>query len=159
MLKKGQANYQLRQMSVGDLNEVLNLQTVCALGKWSKADFENELSNPSALLYIISENDVVLGFAQARLITPIIEILNIGVLPEMRKRGIGKILLQKLFEVASSKGVGEIWLEVRESNLTAREFYHSQGYKIVGRRRNYYSSPDEDAVLMTFIFSDKNPKK
>ena len=146
-------------MQASDLKQVLQIQTVCNLGRWRKTDFEKEMLNSSAILKIAAQNEKIVGFVSARLITPLIEILNIGVSPEVRREGIGKILLQDVLEQSEQRGASESWLEVRASNQSALNFYHSHGYQIVGRRPNYYSDPNEDAVLMTFTFSDGNPKK
>ncbi len=153
------ADYKIRQMVPDDVAEVLKIQTLCNLSDWGKDGFEKELSNQWARLYVAFNDGKIQGFISARLITPGVEVLNIAVLPELRKQGIGKKLLQTVFEQAVWDEASESWLEVRESNLTAQNFYSRQGYKIVGRRKNYYSNPSEDGLLMTFIFSDKNPKK
>ena len=159
MIKKDLASFEIRAMFAVDLEQVLEIETICGLGEWSRADFEKELLDATAMLFVAVEGKEVIGFISARLITSIIEILSIGVSPESRQQGIGSALLQKAMQQASEKGLVESWLEVRESNQTARNFYLARGYKVVGYRPNYYSNPDENAVLMTFIFSDSYPKK
>lgn len=159
MIKKDLANFEIRAVSADDLDQILKIETVCGLGEWNKADFEKELLNSMAVLLVAVKDEKVLGFVSARLITIAIEILNIGVLPELRRQGIGDALLQKALHQATEEGLTESWLEVRESNQVAQNFYRARGYKVVGHRPNYYSNPNETAILMTFIFSDKNPKK
>jgi ribosomal-protein-alanine acetyltransferase len=75
------------------------------------------------------------------------EILFIAVDPAHRRRGIGKTLLDDEL----SRARGEWFLEVRESNLTAKRLYESAGFRPVGRRENYYSHPFESAIVMRFF--------
>jgi ribosomal-protein-alanine N-acetyltransferase len=67
--------------------------------------------------------------------------------------GIGSALVQELAKRAQRESVSAILLEVRESNLPARRLYEKQGFREVGRRRNYYADPSEDAILYDFRLS------
>lgn len=72
------------------------------------------------------------------------ELLNLAVLPEYRRRGIARALL----DYAKSRSPGLWFLEVRESNDAARTFYKSNGFSDFGKRKGYYRDPEEDAVVM-----------
>ena len=74
-------------------------------------------------------------------------ITNIAVLPEMRQRGVGKALLEKLIEYAVNKKLVFLTLEVRVSNKAAISLYEKCGFKEIGRRKNYYEGR-EDALLL-----------
>ena len=76
------------------------------------------------------------------------DIANIAVLPENRECGIGYSLLSKMVDIARYKGANRIFLEVRESNLAAVSLYKKLGFANIGRRRNYYTNPREDAIVM-----------
>ena len=76
------------------------------------------------------------------------DLANIATLPEIRKQGFGATLLDKALEISRSAGVLRTFLEVRESNTPARSLYLSRGFKEIGRRRNYYRDPKEDAIIM-----------
>ena len=89
------------------------------------------------------------GFVFARLITTVVEIDQIAVALRYRRRRIGETLLRAVVEVAIQNQAAEIWLEVRESNQDAIEFYLRNDFKVVGKRKLYYSAPAEDAVLMS----------
>ncbi|MEP6925721.1 MAG: ribosomal protein S18-alanine N-acetyltransferase [Pyrinomonadaceae bacterium] len=154
-----ESKFEIQPMREIHLSEVMILLRACHLSSWTKADFEGEISNPNALIFVAPGEKKILGFISARLIMPLVEILNIGVLPDLRRQGIGNALLQKVIQTTCKKGFTESWLEVRESNLEARNYYLGQNYTVVGRRRNYYLNPVEDALLMTLVFSDNNPKK
>ena len=74
------------------------------------------------------------------------ELLNIAVLPAFRRRGVASELLMELLQLQA----GSVFLEVRESNQGARAFYALHGFHQVGLRRNYYSSPIENAIVLGF---------
>jgi ribosomal-protein-alanine N-acetyltransferase len=71
------------------------------------------------------------------------EILNVAVAPAFRRQGIATALILHAF-----RGSGEVFLEVRESNLAAQELYRKLGFLEVGRRYDYYQSPAETAIVM-----------
>src|SRR5207253_2646093 len=76
------------------------------------------------------------------------EIANLAVDPPARGRGLGAALLDAALAEASGRGVTAVYLEVRESNATARRLYASRGFVEVGRRRGYYRKPPEDAIVL-----------
>lgn len=91
------------------------------------------------------------GFALARLAADEAELLSIGVVPECRRAGIARRLVAASVERAGSAGAAALFLEVGEANQPARLLYEGLGFHIVGRRPQYYRSPDgglEDAVVM-----------
>jgi ribosomal-protein-alanine acetyltransferase len=74
------------------------------------------------------------------------EVLNLAVAPEFRRQGVARQLLEPLLH----RGGNTVFLEVRESNQAARNLYNSMGFQEVGRRKQYYESPPEDAIVMKF---------
>jgi ribosomal-protein-alanine N-acetyltransferase len=90
----------------------------------------------------------VVGLLVARIAADEMEILNLAVEPESRRRGTGTTLLDFALEHGRRAGATRIFLEVRESNLGARRFYEQRGFAVTGRRLRYYRQPDEDALLM-----------
>ncbi len=76
------------------------------------------------------------------------EILNLAVAPAMRRTGLGRALVHEILEVLSDRGVRQVYLEVRESNAPARALYAAHGFKEVGRRKQYYRRPVEDAIVL-----------
>ena len=91
--------------------------------------------------------DSVAGFAVARRVAADeAEILNLAVEPAWRRRGVGRALV----ETISKQAKGNVYLEVRESNRGARQFYERLGFRTVGLRPQYYRHPDETAIVMKF---------
>jgi len=91
----------------------------------------------------------VCGFVVARCAGVEFEILNIAVAEVRRRKGIGTALLGEALLGAKAKSAATAFLEVRASNIAAAEFYARHGFQITGRRRNYYQSPTEDALLLS----------
>ena len=97
------------------------------------------------------EGDDLLGYVWARFVLDEGDIGNVAVAPDSR-RGIGAALLKALFAESERRGTAVLQLEVRESNLAARRLYEKNGFEIVGKRKNYYEKPAEDAILMSKFF-------
>jgi ribosomal-protein-alanine N-acetyltransferase len=79
-------------------------------------------------------------------------ITNIAVRPECRKQGIAGKLLQVFLDFAEANCLAFLTLEVRASNYDAIALYGTRGFRSVGRRKNYYEHPKEDAIIMTLEF-------
>jgi ribosomal-protein-alanine N-acetyltransferase len=89
----------------------------------------------------------ILGFLVARQFAPEWELENLVTAPAFRRKGVGKRLLDTLFEACQDTKSKTLFLEVRESNTAARAFYGSAGFEPAGRRKAYYRDPVEDAIL------------
>ena len=76
------------------------------------------------------------------------EILNLAVAPAGRRRGLGRALVQQILAALTTRGAQQIYLEVRESNAPARALYAAHGFKELGRRKQYYRRPVEDAIVL-----------
>lgn len=135
-----------------ELLEIAELEKIYGLSQWGFENFRTALNNEQGLIFVAKANDKTIGFVFARLIIPEFEIINIAVAPKARKQGIGSSLIEKVLKLTAEKGCEVCWLEVRESNRAALGFYQSLGFSIVGRRRKYYSSPEEDALLLEYKF-------
>jgi ribosomal-protein-alanine N-acetyltransferase len=106
-----------------------------------------EASSPRASGLISVKGSGILGFLVANHLAPEWELENIVVAPAARHRGIGKRLLEALLDAARETDSSAVFLEVRESNTAARTLYEGSGFEQTGRRRSYYTSPSEDAIL------------
>jgi ribosomal-protein-alanine N-acetyltransferase len=78
------------------------------------------------------------------------ELLNLAVAPEFRRRGAGRRMVKTLLESFQTTPIFCVFLEVRESNYAAREFYKNLGFQQVSIRPNYYDFPLETAIVMKF---------
>ncbi len=115
---------------------------------WSLAQYQAAFSSegPSRVALVLEEGTSVRGFVIARVLDQEWEIENIAVTGPARRRGLGTRLLGEFLEMARSGGAKAIFLEVRESNLAARDLYEKCAFTESGRRKLYYREPDEDAI-------------
>ncbi len=86
-------------------------------------------------------------------------ITNVVTDEKYREQGIATKMLSVLFREAENKGVADIYLEVRKSNLKAIEFYNNIGFTNCGIRKKFYDKPEEDAILMKYNFIEKRGNK
>jgi len=115
--------------------------------QWSPTTCE-ELWPNDQLAWVGEVHDSVVGFVVARAVSEEAEILNLAVDPPKRRRGYAQTLLHHALAALAHLGVQNVFLEVRESNLSAIAFYHSLGFRNSGRRTGYYRYPDEAAVRL-----------
>lgn len=117
---------------------------------WNSNILKSELESENSKYIVAKENDEIVGFAGI-IITPIdIEITNIVTKKRKRKKGIGKLLLDKLIKMAKEINSESISLEVNENNQIAIHLYESYGFKKVGLRKKYYNGID-NAIIMTKV--------
>lgn len=129
----------VRPMTEADLDAIREIQqSSVGAAAWNPSDY---LSHRA---WVAEIEGSVAGFAVLRELVPgEVELLNLAVAPEARRKGVGKALL------ASFCGRGDdVYLEVRESNEIAQRLYRRAGFRLIGRRAGYYSSPPEDAIVM-----------
>jgi ribosomal-protein-alanine N-acetyltransferase len=138
-----------RPIEEADVERILAIQTACPeIAQWTRWDY-GRVARGEMAGWVAEEQKSVVGFIVARQIAKEIEILNFAVSPEMRARGIGATLLQKTLTWAKTFEGTHAILEVRASNIAALRFYQRHDFEVVGRRPGYYTSPTEDALLLT----------
>ena len=117
---------------------------------WSEKMFAQNLKNPSCRVYILYNIQLtkIIAFGVIYVCVDEADLANIAVIPECRRGGTGRSLLDRMMRDAREMGVLRTFLEVRESNIPARALYSSYGFAEIGIRRNYYKDPRENAVLM-----------
>ncbi len=142
----------LRKMTASDLDEVVAIEVNCTPKGWSRNIFEQSLKNNQCLVLQGKSYSRVLGFYVLQTIVDELHLLNICISAEYQKRGWGKALLRGIIADAEPLGIKDIHLEVRATNLAARNLYHSLGFNDVGLRANYYSGENgrEDALQMCY---------
>ena len=114
---------------------------------WSAAQLTACLSADDVFL-VAERAGAIVGYAIAQVAADEAEIVNVAVAPTARGRGIGRALVRSAVAAAASCGARAVYLEVRESNAVARRLYEAEGFAVAGRRRGYYRTPTEDAILL-----------
>ncbi len=100
------------------------------------------------------ECEAIVGYLLLSLAADEAEIVTVAVRPSLRRRGIAATLLKEALSCARDNGASHCYLEVRESNLAAQRLYEKMGFVVVGRRKMYYSAPEEDALVMKLSMED-----
>ncbi len=142
----------IRTMIASDIGDVLKIEQECFSDPWSESGFYAELALDVSHFIVYSENEKIIGFACMQCICDEGYVINFAVLPQFRNKGIGSNLLEALISFSKARNLSFMTLEVRKSNLSAIRLYMSKGFSIVGIRPNFYSKPNEDALLMTLLF-------
>ena len=145
----------LREMTVDDLDEVLELEEKLFPVPWTREGFFTFLIRKDTLFLAVEEKERILGYAGCLIVLDEADILNIGVDPGRQKEGIGGFILQSLIRLLDMQGIHLVHLEVRESNETARRLYERNGFIVDGLRKGYYTDPVENAVLMTKTMDER----
>lgn len=139
-------------MVAADTEGVAAIEKQCFSTPWSQQVLDMELQNKCAVFFVAEENGSLLGHIGMHAVMDEGYIANVAVARNHRRQGVATALLNRLIQSAEEKRLGFLTLEVRESNVPAISFYQKSGFAPVGRRKNFYSNPEEDALLMTRFF-------
>ncbi len=147
------ASYRLVPMNLELIPQVAELERQCFSKPWNEAMLTEELSNPLASFIVAQgDNQEVLGYAGLSVVAGEGYIDNVAVRQEYRRKGIAQALLEVFLQFGAAKQLSFLTLEVRASNDPAKQLYMKHGFEQVGRRKNYYDAPQEDAIIMTKMF-------
>ncbi len=148
----------IRPMTEGDVEAVMILERSSdGAPRWTRSQYldsvQGSVGSTVRRFAIVAEwKGALAGFAVLRLVAAPgggeAELESIAVAPELRGREIGTALVTELIQVAKAHRAGRLDLEVRASNTAAMRVYSRLGWVETGRRRSYYDTPEEDAVLM-----------
>jgi ribosomal-protein-alanine N-acetyltransferase len=147
-MESAERNLSLRPMVASDADAVVQIQMASPeIAQWTARDYAKFAA--AGMTAWVAEAEGIAGFLVARRIAGELEILNLAVRPDARRRGIGHALIQSAFAWGKQLDAKNAYLEVRASNLVALEFYKRHQFQETGRRPLYYSNPVEDALVLT----------
>ena len=135
---------EIEKLSEKYIKDVAQIEKACFSKPWDEISIAAELKNEFSEFYIAVENGTAVGFVGLYALTGEADIVRVGVLPQYRNRGIARAVLTKSLENVD----GDVFLDVRESNVPAISLYRSLGFYDTGVRKDYYYDPEENAVLM-----------
>jgi len=144
----------IREMEFGDVEPAAAIEAEGSLTPWDAKGLLTWMLRDDTVFLVAEEDGEAVGVCGLLLIPWESEVTNVTVKEAFRRKGIGGALLKEAFERAKARGVREAYLEVRESNAPAVALYKKLGFEAVGRRRNYYTEPVEDAILMKASFGE-----
>jgi len=135
-------------MRLTDVDAVARIEAASFPSPWTHAHFRHELQrNPYSVNRVLRRRGALIGYASVWIVDHELQINKIAIDPELRGKGLGRLLIERLLKLAADSRCYRVTLEVRPGNAAARALYASLGFLEVGRRADYYG-PREDAVLM-----------
>ena len=141
------------KLKESEIPQIAELEKLCFTSPWSEESIKSTFKNASNKFFTAIENDII-GYIGVSISADEGYILNVAVHPDFRGRGAGKALVSFVIENYKEK-LSFLTLEVRPSNIVALKLYSSLGFKKVGERKNYYSNPLENALLLTKYFNSE----
>ena len=138
----------IRKMEERDIRDVVAIEEETFSSPWSAESFIQESKRVNNIYLVVEENEKVIGYCGLWGIAGEGQITNVAVSKENRNRGVGKQMLTRLLELGVEQGLEAFTLEVREGNKGALHLYESLGFLSAGLRKNFYSKPAENAVIM-----------
>ena len=137
---------EVRRLAYSDLPQVIAIERRAFPTPWSLAMFVLELSKPSGICLAATTDRGLSGYLICSRYADVWHLMNVAVVPDLRRRGIATTLMRTLFEEAGEDA--RYTLEVRTSNEEAIAMYRRFGFRPAGRRRRYYHDNGEDALIM-----------
>lgn len=138
----------VRRMVDSDLTAVMAIEKAAFSSPWTLATFAGLLRRENTRLWVVEVAGRVVGYAAVWIVADQAELGDIAVEHAYRGHGIGTTLLKTVLDEMATSGVRELFLEVRVSNEAAQRLYTRHGFEEVGRRRDYYTAPKEDALVL-----------
>ncbi len=157
---------EIHPMTEHDLLEVVEIEETCGLSRWGWEAYYGELARAGESLMFVARLDdasikadekSIAGFIATRISGDELHVNNFAVRHSFRRRGLGRALLSRALKEGAQRGARQALLEVRVTNKVAQALYAREGFRIAGRRRNYYTSPQEDAYVMSMSLRDLPP--
>lgn len=147
--RESRFDVKIRRAAFADVLSIGLIERESFADPWGSREFTTAVDAQQAIFLVAEDTaGVVIGYAIALAVMDEAEILNLAVRPVDRGAGLGGKLLDAAIDEATSRGAEQVFLEVRESNDSARRLYASRGFKEVSRRRGYYREPVEDALVL-----------
>lgn len=142
----------IKKATLENLEDIFKIEESVFAHPWSLESLKNLLEDENSVAFVAVDNDIICGYCGVNTILDEGYITNVAVMENYRKQGIGRMLVNALVNFAKDKSLAFLTLEVRKSNTPAINLYSKNGFETVGERKNYYTSPTENALLMTKYF-------
>ena len=136
------------KMNEGHVSSVAALEAICFRDPWSENSVASELNNRLSLWLVAEEDGRVAGYVGSQTVCNETDMMNVAVHPDFRRRGIAEALINALVAELRAMESHCLTLEVRASNVPAITLYEKLGFAEIGRRKNYYRNPREDALIL-----------
>lgn len=148
-------NIEFEKMNQRHISDVAEIERQCFSKPWSENAIAAELENDSAHFFVAKLCGEVIGYIGMHCAADECYVANVGVLKKYRRMGVGSALIKYAADTARQMKMSFISLEVRPSNTEAVRIYERFGFERVGLRKNFYSEPKEDGLIMTLRFNEE----
>ena len=138
-----------RRLVEQDISIVAEMEKETFSDPWSEQSIRETSGQKQAFITVAEQGDKVVGYCIIYYVMDEAEIARIAVANECRRLGVGQGLLEYTIGLCKELQITRMLLDVRESNVTARNFYIKNGFSEDGVRKNFYENPKEHAVLMS----------
>ena len=138
----------IETMNSSHVDQIAQLEKLCFSDPWSVNSIASELDNKLSFWLVATEEDRVTGYIGSQTVMDETDMMNVAVHPDYRRKGIAEALVNGLVEALKRKESRCLTLEVRASNVPAIALYEKLGFSEIGRRKNYYRNPREDALIL-----------
>jgi len=135
-------------MQRDDIAHVLTIETRSFAAPWTKGLFEETLSSPIYANFVMERENATIGYIILYVVADEAHIMNLAVHPDHRRKGYGARRISHAIGYCAKGLVLECFLEVREGNIGAQKLYREYGFRVIGKRKRYYSETNEDALVM-----------
>ena len=138
----------IEMMNATHVAQIARLERICFSDPWSERSIASELDNKLAFWLVAVEGETVAGYIGSQTVMDETDMMNVAVHPDFRRKGIAESLINTLVDQLKSMGSHCLTLEVRASNVPAIALHEKLGFSEIGRRKNYYRNPREDALIL-----------
>lgn len=140
------------KMTKDDVHAVALLEKECFSSPWSETSLLESLENEASVFLCAKTDGKIVGYIGTSVVLDEAYVSDIAVAKNERRKGIGEKLLEECEKICREKGCSFLSLEVRKSNEAAKALYEKRGFCVLGERKNFYSDPRENALIMTKYF-------
>lgn len=138
----------IRPMTLADAASAAAAEQQCTVDAWSPKGYEETLRLPYAYYYVAELDGEIIGTIGLTILGGDGEISNVAVIPTYQRQGIAAHLMQAVLDRGRDLGTTDYTLEVRAANTAAIALYEHYGFVTEGIRKNFYTNPTEDALIM-----------
>ena len=131
-----------------DATGIAEIEARCFPDPWDRRAVSDLIATEGAMCFTARDGERVVAYVIGRMIAPEGEIYRVAVDEQYRRRGVAYRLLDYAVKTSRGKGLESLFLEVRSQNYPAISLYRAYGFREVGRRKNYYRDPVDDAIIM-----------
>lgn len=141
-------NITIKKLEKNDINKILQIEKSQNVTILKETVILDDMSNSNNTLYFGAiYNDIIVGYIAITYVIYTIDILSIVTMKSYENIGIASFLLEYIFNFAKKNNVNKIFLEVRTSNTKAINLYEKNNFKLISKRKNYYTDTKEDALI------------